>query len=164
MLADRNGQLSDFPLLSQFTIAELLGYTQNVLLKDIDQFSMASALEVREPFFDHQLVEYMLRVPDQIKLSDRPKNLLVAAMGSSLPTEIVDRKKMGFLLPFEKWMRNELRDFCTSRIRKLADRELLNSETLTERWSQFERGASGVKWSELWHLIVLTEWLENNKF
>jgi asparagine synthase (glutamine-hydrolysing) len=164
MLVDRQDRLSDFPLLSQFTIAELLGYTQNVLLKDIDQFSMASALEVREPFFDHQLIEYMLRVPDDRKLSDRPKNLLVDAMGSSLPTEIVDRKKMGFVLPFEKWMRNELREFCTSRIRNLAQRGVLSADTIIKKWSQFERGTGGVKWSELWHLVVLTEWLENNKF
>ena len=163
-LAERGDQLEGFPILSQFTIAELLGYTQNVLLKDIDQFGMASALEVREPFFDHQLVEYMLRVPDEIKLSDRPKNLLVDAMSSSLPHEIVDRKKMGFVLPFEKWMRNELRDFCAGRIHKLAERSLLNSDVLLRKWSQFERGSGGVKWSELWHLIVLTEWLENNKF
>jgi asparagine synthase (glutamine-hydrolysing) len=164
MLADRSNRLAEFPLLSQFTIAELLGYTQNVLLKDIDQFSMASALEVREPFFDHQLVEYLLRVPDAMKLSDQPKNLLVDAMGDLLPNEIVHRKKMGFVLPFEKWMRNELREFCAGRIRKLAARGLVNADTLQKKWSQFERGSGGVKWSELWHLIVLTEWLENNKF
>ena len=164
MLLDKRGSLRQFPLLSQFTIAELLGYTQNVLLKDVDQFSMASALEVREPFFDHELVEYMLRVPDEMKLSERPKNLLVDAMGASLPTEIVDRKKMGFELPFEKWMRNELRDFCTGSIRKLAGRGLLDPDVLIKKWSQFERGSGSVAWSELWHLIVLTEWLENNKF
>jgi asparagine synthase (glutamine-hydrolysing) len=164
MLAEKAKRVEKFPLLSQFTIAELLGYTQNVLLKDVDQFSMASALEVREPFFDYQLVEYVLGIPDEFKLTSRPKSLLVDALGDALPGEIVDRKKMGFVLPFAKWMRHELKDFCSTRIRGLAERGLVNSDMLLDRWSRFERGSGDVRWSELWHLVVLTEWLENNKF
>jgi asparagine synthase (glutamine-hydrolysing) len=164
MLSEKAERVESFPLLSQFTIAELVGYTQNVLLKDIDQFSMASALEVREPFFDYQLIEYVLGVPDEFKLTSRPKSLLVDALGEALPGEIVDRKKMGFVLPFAKWMRHELRDFCSARIRGLAERGLVNSDMLLDRWSRFERGSGDVRWSELWHLVVLTEWLENNKF
>jgi len=164
MLLDKRGSLRQFPLLSQFTIAELLGYTQNVLLKDVDQFSMASALEVREPFFDHHLVEYMLQVPDKYKLSDTPKCLLVEALGDMLPRSIVDRKKMGFVFPFEKWMRGELKEFCDTRIQQLADRDIFNADTLTEKWKKFSNGQGNVRWSELWHLVVLTDWLETNKF
>jgi asparagine synthase (glutamine-hydrolysing) len=164
MLAEKAARISRFPLVSQYTIAELLGYTQNVLLKDIDQFSMASALEVREPFFDYRLIEYVLQVPDEFKLSSRPKSLLVEAMGDLLPDEIVDRKKMGFVLPFENWMRGELKEFCTSRIKILAERGLVDRNVLLRKWDQFQRGSGDIRWSELWHLVVLTEWLENNKF
>jgi asparagine synthase (glutamine-hydrolysing) len=164
ILKEKQSEIEKFPLLSQYSIAELLGYTQNVLLKDTDQFSMASALEVREPFFDFQLVEYVLQIPDQIKFPKYPKSLLVEALSPMLPDEIVHRKKMGFVLPWEKWMRHELKDFCENRLKNLADREILNSDNLLERWKHFQNGSSSVLWSHFWHLIVLTEWLENNKF
>jgi len=164
MLGVHAEKIDSFPLLGQLSIAELMGYTQNVLLKDTDQFSMASALEVREPFFDYKLVEYVLRVPDIFKLTATPKSLLVDALGDLLPKSTVDRRKMGFVLPFEKWMRNELREFCAARIDRLAERGLFESDALQRKWSQFQDGSGDVKWSELWHLIVLTEWLENNRF
>ena len=125
---------------------------------------MASALEVREPFFDHHLVEYMLQVPDKYKLSETPKCLLVEALGDMLPRSIVDRKKMGFVFPFEKWMRGELKEFCDTRIQQLADRGIFNADTLTEKWKKFSSGQGNVRWSELWHLVVLTDWLETNRF
>jgi asparagine synthase (glutamine-hydrolysing) len=167
MLSEKAARIDRFPLLSQLTIAELLGYTQNVLLKDIDQFSMASALEVREPFFDFELIEYVLRVPDRYKTPQNtryPKSLLVESLGTMLPPEIFDRPKMGFVLPFESWMRRELRGFCAERLTKLAAREILDPRLLMEKWNRFLKGSGRVRWSELWHLVVLTEWLENNNF
>jgi asparagine synthase (glutamine-hydrolysing) len=164
VLDEKRAAVSGFPLLSQVTIAELLGYTQNVLLKDTDQFSMASALEVREPFFDYRLVEYVLQVPDEIKLPKYPKSLLVESIAPLLPDEIVHRKKKGFVLPWEQWMRNELKTFCEERLAKLEAREIFQPGKLNVKWKAFTGGAKGVRWSELWHLIVLSEWLENNKF
>ena len=164
LLKSKQSEIEDFPLLSQFSIAELLGYTQNVLLKDTDQFSMASALEVREPFFDYKLVEYALRIPDKIKYPKYPKSLLVEALYPMLPDKIVHRPKMGFVLPFERWMRNELKEFCQNRLEILAGREIFDSDKLLKKWADFQKGANGVLWSHLWHLVVLTEWLENNKF
>jgi len=164
LLAAKESEIENFPLLSQFSIAELLGYTQNVLLKDTDQFSMASALEVREPFFDFKLVEYVLQIPDEIKYPRFPKSLLVESIYPMLPDEIVHRKKMGFVLPFERWMRNELKDFCRIRLENLADRQIFDSARLLKKWNNFQNGTNGVLWSHLWHLVVLTEWLENNKF
>lgn len=164
LLRAREEEIEEFPLLSQFSIAELLGYTQNVLLKDTDQFSMASALEVREPFFDYKLVEYVLQIPDRIKYPKYPKSLLVEALYPMLPDKVVHRPKMGFVLPFERWMRNELKDFCQDRLENLAEREIFISDKLLKKWDDFQKGTNGVLWSHMWHLVVLTEWLENNKF
>lgn len=60
--------------------------------------SMAHALEVRAPFLDHELVEFVLGVNDQHKFPHTPKQLLVDSLGDLLPREIVDRPKMGFTL------------------------------------------------------------------
>jgi asparagine synthase (glutamine-hydrolysing) len=125
---------------------------------------MAAALEVREPFFDYRLVEYVLQVPDEIKLPKYPKSLLVESIAPLLPDEIVHRKKKGFVLPWEHWMRNELKTFCEERLAKLEEREIFQPGRLNLKWKAFTGGAKGVRWSELWHLIVLSEWLENNRF
>ncbi len=163
-LAERRPEIEKLPLLSQFTIAELVGYTQNVLLKDTDQFSMASALEVREPFFDYKLVEYVLAIPDEIKFPSYPKKLLVEAVTPLLPDEVVHRKKMGFVFPWQNWMRNELRTFCESRLDILKQRELLDATQVDSRWRAFQENRNGILWSEFWHLIILADWIEKNDF
>ena len=164
ILSEKRKAIADFPLLSQVTIAELIGYTQNVLLKDTDQFAMASALEVREPFFDYELVEYVLQIPDEIKFPKYPKSLLVESLAPLLPDEIVHRKKKGFVLPWEHWMRNELRELCTDRLTALGERDILNSKKLLVKWNKFLAGSKGMLWSEFWHLVVLSDWMQKNKF
>ncbi|MBK8557607.1 MAG: hypothetical protein IPL65_18465 [Lewinellaceae bacterium] len=71
----------------------MTGYTQHMLLKDTDQMGMASGLEVRVPFFDNDLVQYVLSIPDQFKIPHTPKALLVDALDDLLPPEIVNRPK-----------------------------------------------------------------------
>ena len=84
-------------------------YMLNTLLRDSDFMSMSQGLEVRVPLIDHQLAKAVLALPGKWKLNGTPKKLLVDALAGSLPDEIVHRPKRGFTLPFEHWMRQELR-------------------------------------------------------
>lgn len=152
------------PLLSQFSIAEITSYTQNVLLKDTDQMSMAHALEVREPFFDYKLVEAVLGIPDSIKFPYSPKQLLVDALHPLLPDEVVHRKKMGFTLPWEHWVRNELNQFCKERLARLSARRLFADNMIEQLESRFAARDPLVLWSHIWTLVVLEEWMEANGF
>jgi len=154
---------SKFPLLSQVTLAELNGYTQHTLLKDTDQMSMAASLEVREPFFDHELIEYVLNIPDKHKYPHSPKQLLVESMGDLLPPEIVHRKKQGFLMPWELWMKKELKSFCNDRIQLMAQRSFINGDMLLTKWQRFLSGDHSERWSELWVFVVLEFWLDKNE-
>jgi asparagine synthase (glutamine-hydrolysing) len=153
--------ISHFPLLSQFSIAELTGYTHNTLLKDTDQFSMAVSLEVREPFFDHELIEYVLQIPDKFKYPNYPKQLFVESLGDLLPPEIVHRKKKGFTFPWEHWLKNELKEFCEININNLATRDFMNTDVTIALWNNFVKG-KGVRWSEIWVLVVLEYWLHKH--
>ena len=163
-LRSRQREIDRLPLLSQVTVAEYLGYTQHTLLKDTDQMSMAVSLEVREPFFDQDLVEFVLAVPDEWKTPTYPKSLLVESLKPLLPDEIVFRKKQGFLFPWELWLRNDLRDFCSRHIRNIADRSFVHGEGLTSYWERFLAGDKQVRWSEIWLFVVLEYWLEKNGF
>ena len=151
-----------FPSLSQVSIAEYLGYTQHTLLKDTDQMSMAVALEVREPYFDHELVEFVLNIPDQYKYPSYPKSLLVESLGDLLPKEIVHRKKQGFLFPWSIWMKGELKSFCEQRLNSISQRSFINGEALMQRWNEFLRGEKAVRWMELWLFVILEHWLQKN--
>lgn len=165
LLTERKKAIAAFPTMSQFSIAELLGYTLNVLLRDTDQFSMASALEVREPFFDSKLVEYVLQVPDQFKhKNDSPKKLLVDALHPLLPKQIVDRPKMGFSFPWKQWLLTDLRSFCQEHIDHLTKYDLFDAKILQSEWKLFLNSkGQKVSWVKIWQLVVLSNWLKKNQ-
>ncbi|CAN5844826.1 asparagine synthase (glutamine-hydrolyzing) [soil metagenome] len=149
-------------LLSRVSLAEISTYMQNVLLRDTDQMSMAHALEVRVPFLDYTLVEYVLNLPDHLKFPYTPKKLLVDACKDLLPDEIVNRPKMGFTFPWKGWMKNELKSFCEVRLQSLGKRKQFNAEGLNSLWNSFLSDDPKVTWSRIWPLVVLSHWLEKN--
>ncbi len=161
-LSEQAEAIGRFPLLSQYSLAELNGYTREMLLKDTDQMSMASSLEVRVPFFDNDLVEYTLRVADSVKYPHTPKQLLVQALGHRLPPEVVNRPKMGFSLPWAQWLRGELRPFAQQRIDALSDRGIFQADTLQQYWKWFLQDKKDVLWSHIWLFVVLEHWIECN--
>ncbi len=160
-LLEGNGG-SRLPMLSQVSLGELATYLRNVLLRDADQMSMAHALEVRVPFLDHELVEAVLGMPDAIKYPHTPKQLLTNALGDLLPDEIVHRPKMGFVLPWEEWMRNDLRTFCADRLQRLGRSPHFKPVALDEAWRRFLARDPRLNWSRVWSLVVLGDWLERN--
>ncbi|HND87836.1 MAG TPA: asparagine synthase (glutamine-hydrolyzing), partial [Saprospiraceae bacterium] len=161
-LSENKATLLQMSLLSQFSVAEIGTYTQNVLLRDTDQMSMAHALEVREPFFDYRLVEYMLALPDALKYPHTPKQLLTDALGALLPDSIVHRPKMGFALPWEQWLRRELRSFCHERLQRLGQRPGFQSKAIDLFWQRFLAEKKSVTWSQVWILVALEEWWSKN--
>jgi asparagine synthase (glutamine-hydrolysing) len=162
VLHEKQAVLGKLPLLSQVSAAEYLGYTQHTLLKDADQMSMAVSLEVREPFFDHDLIEYMLQVPDAIKNPVYPKSLLVESVKPMLPDEIVHRKKQGFLFPWTHWLKGPLKSFCATRIDQLCSRDFIQADALQDLWNRFQQGDKNARWSEIWLFVVLEYWMEKN--
>jgi asparagine synthase (glutamine-hydrolysing) len=71
--------------------------------------SMAHGLETRSPFLDHELVEFLAKVPANIKVqNNQPKYLMRKLAGSYLPAPILQREKQGFMLPIAYWFRTDL--------------------------------------------------------
>lgn len=151
------------PSLSRISVAEISTYMQNVLLRDADQMSMANSMEVRVPFLDHGFVELVLGIPDKHKFPSSPKKLLVESFEELLPREVYDREKMGFVLPYEHWMKGDLKGFCEDRLDVLKNNSLFNPGQLDKLWNQFQSGNKGVTWSRLWPLVVLGDWIKTNR-
>jgi asparagine synthase (glutamine-hydrolysing) len=161
-----NSNLKNFnstnELISQISFAEISTYMQNVLLRDTDQMSMAVALEVRVPFLDYELVEFVTGLNDEIKFPHTPKKLLVDSLGDLLPPEIVNRPKMGFTFPWKNWLKNEMKEFAEHHIEQLGKRNQFNELEIKLLWKNFLNDDSSVTWSRIWYLLVLNNWLEQN--
>lgn len=140
---------------------ELRGYMANTLLRDTDCMSMAHSLEVRVPFVDAEIVRFVLSLPGDWKLNGgRPKPLLQDALGDLLPTEITNRPKMGFTLPFENWMQSRLRDEINETFEDEHRFESIGFRpgAAREIWQRFLRSPQSVGWSRPWAVYVLAHW------
>jgi len=138
-------------------------YMLNTLLRDADCMSMSQGLEVRVPLIDHQLAQAVLALPGASKLNHTPKKLLVDALAGSLPDEIVHRRKRGFTLPFDHWMRQELRLeieplLQAKRVNSGPLAGLLDGDQVQRVWQDFLSGTAS--WSRPWSLFVLHRWCE----
>jgi asparagine synthase (glutamine-hydrolysing) len=150
--------------ISQF---ELSGYMSNTLLRDTDAMSMAHSLEVRVPFVDTKVVDYVLSLPGNWKLDHRnsgPKSLLADAIKDLLPRDFLARPKMGFTLPFEKWLQNNLRTEVSSVLEDGAALSVpaLNAGAVQRLWRNFLQKPRAVGWSRPWSIYVLAKWCEIN--
>jgi asparagine synthase (glutamine-hydrolysing) len=149
--------------INQVSYLEACCYMRNTLLRDSDVMSMAHGLELRVPFLDRDLARRIFSLPGRSKLGSSPKPLLVTALNGALPENIVQRPKRGFTLPFERWLRDELREPVQ---RSLSGNgagpltSLLNSKAVGKVWSDFLSGETS--WSRPWALHVLDRWCAQN--
>jgi asparagine synthase (glutamine-hydrolysing) len=109
-------------VLDKLLYADTKTYLHELLMKQ-DQMSMAASVESRVPFLDHKLAEFTARMPREMKLrGGTTKWILREAMKGILPTEILDRPKMGFPVPIGRWFRGEYKHIVDEYV--LSDRAL----------------------------------------
>lgn len=126
----------------------------------IDIATMASSLEARSPFLDHQLMEFAASVPAELKhAGTHGKLILRKAMRGVLPDAVLDRPKMGFGVPLGQWFRNELRELPAQVLldsRSLARGYFQRSEL--ERLIHQHRAGLRDNATSLWVLMQLEMW------
>lgn len=146
--------------LAQMTYFDVFAWLpENTLVKS-DKISMAHSLELRVPFLDKKLVEYALRLPDDVKLRGKTgKWIIRQAVGQYVPEEVLTRRKAGFPVPISAWMFTEWRDFVLSTLLQpgAVTRDLYRSaqiEKLFRVEEQHRRRAA----RQLWSLLVMEIW------
>jgi asparagine synthase (glutamine-hydrolysing) len=142
---------------------ELRSYMLNTLLRDTDAMSMRHSLEVRVPFLDAPLVEYVLSLPEGAKnRSASPKALLIEAVGDLLPQEILNQRKRTFTFPWENWLRGPLGKRVAAGLAEWspAIEPQLGGDFAQTVWKDFLAGRT--TWSRPWSLYVLNEWVKRN--
>jgi len=163
---DLSGLASRLDPVNQVSLFELKIYLANMLLRDGDFMSMAHGLEVRVPFLDHRLVEFMADVPVQMKMVPKvPKPLLLKSLARPLPRAIYQRPKTGFTFPWEYWLRNQL----SMQIKQVIEQDDignaigLNAECCRFILKQFLAGVPGYTWSRVWGIYVLYQWCQRHR-
>ncbi|OGH58281.1 MAG: asparagine synthase (glutamine-hydrolyzing), partial [Candidatus Lindowbacteria bacterium RIFCSPLOWO2_02_FULL_62_12] len=110
--------LNDFfpasaPLLQALSCLDIHTYLPEDILVKVDIASMANSLETRSAFLDHQIIEFAMSLPPELKMRGmRKKDLLKTAFKDLMPPDVRRRGKMGFGVPLEHWFRRELRSFA----------------------------------------------------
>jgi len=125
-----------------------------------DKLTMANSLEARVPLLDHKLVEFAARLPASMKLrGSQRKYLLKQVARRLLPTEIIDRKKQGFPIPIERWLRKEAKPMMQDLLstETIARRGLFDS-SFVERLIREHVSGYADHSTELWGLMSLEMW------
>ncbi len=142
---------------------ELRTYMASMLLHDTDSVSMARSLEVRVPFLDTPLVEFICALPDSARVQPgQKKALLLKALEGLLPAEILRQKKRTFTLPWEEWLRSSLKPKLEESFSNLAPALAphLHAAGVRTVWDNFLHGQT--TWSRPWSLYVLNEWCRHH--
>jgi len=150
---------ADFPPLARMLYADQKTYLVELLMKQ-DQMSMATSIESRVPFLDHQFVEFATRVPERLKLRNgEGKYIVKKAVEDVLPHEIIYRKKMGFPTPLRQWLLDPRADGLYDVLR--ARDGLLASYVDSTAFDRLlERHKSGQEdaTDRIWRLLNLQVW------
>ncbi|MDE3085094.1 MAG: hypothetical protein KGJ37_07775, partial [Verrucomicrobiota bacterium] len=153
-----SAELADAGVFEMVSAWELRTYMSDVLLRDSDVMSMRHSLELRVPFIDRPLIEWLWHQPARFKENAvHPKSALIAAVSDLLPPEVLRRKKQGFTLPFAIWMRNELRPFLEETFSSAsASRSgFFAASAVQSFWLNFLKSSDTRRWSRVWSLAVL---------
>lgn len=143
-------------------VADLLTYLPGDLLCKVDMASMAHSLECRGPFLDHRVVELALAMPLERKLrlrGGRSKAILKRAFAEFLPESLVNRPKMGFGVPIDRWFRGDLKDELRATLLDPVslNRGLFRPESLSRLIDEHVAGTADHAY-RLWGLLMLELW------
>ena len=139
---------------------DIATYLPDDLLVKVDVAAMAHGLETRAPFLNHELVEWIARIPGENKVWDNEgKALLKAALEPYLPHECMYRPKVGFRVPVAKFMREEIRDEIDAVLlsERFLDRNIMRREFVAELLAE-HRGQHQEHGTRLWNLLALEMW------
>ena len=157
-LAALSADLAGAGVFETISAWELRTYMTDVLLRDSDVMSMRHSLELRVPFVDRPLIEWLWHQPAAFKhIPHHPKTPLSDAARDILPPGLAGRRKRGFTLPFAVWMKRELRPFLeeTFSDASVARSQLFAGTEVQKLWRGFLTDRDEREWSRVWSLAML---------
>lgn len=150
--------------VQQMQYLDTISYLPDDILVKVDRAAMGVSLETRVPFLDHRVVEFAWRLPMAMKIRNgSSKWLLRQMLYKYVPERLVERPKMGFGVPIDSWLRNDMRDWAEALLEKNKMQQvgLFNTSLVHHKWSEHLAGKRN--WQHLlWNVLMFQAWLESN--
>lgn len=135
-------------------------YLPDDLMVKVDIATMAHSLEARSPFLDHRLMEFAASLPHHLKLKGlKTKYFLKRAFRRFLPEEILNRPKMGFGVPLDRWFREDLREMAYDILlnRRAIERDYFQPEFIKDLLDSHCQKRADNSY-RIWSLLILELW------
>jgi asparagine synthase (glutamine-hydrolysing) len=146
-------------------LLDMLSYLPDDILVKVDRASMAVSLEARVPFLDHRVVEWAWQLPVSMKVRrGQGKWILRQVLNRYVPPALVERPKMGFGVPIDRWLRDDLRDWADAFLdeKRLAEEGFFNVELVRAKWREHRSGAGNWHYY-LWPILMFQGWFERER-
>jgi asparagine synthase (glutamine-hydrolysing) len=150
---------ASYGLLEQMLYVDTKTWLPDDLLVKADKMTMANSVELRVPFLDHKLLEFAAQLPRNQKVRGwTMKYLAKKALAPHVPDEILHRRKAGFPVPYEAWLRNDLGEWVNGVLRdpRTVSRGYFQPRTIEGLIQRYQAGAGYAK--EIFALVVLELW------
>ena len=163
-LSEFKPELLNFNNHQKMMILDLITFLPNSILVKIDRASMASSLEARVPFLDHELIEYSWKIPHSLKYRNgKGKWILRQILNNYVPKNLTERPKMGFGIPLGTWLRGPLRDWAENLLneKRLTQEGYFNPKLIRDKWQ--EHLSNKHNWQyDLWNVLMFQAWIDTN--
>jgi len=150
----------DFSPLCFMMATDYKTYLLDDILQKVDRASMSQSLEAREPFLDYRLIEYVAQLPDAFKYNKgTKKHILKEITHQHIPKELLNRPKMGFAIPINTWLANDLNYLLEEHLGEifLRTQNIFNPEFITNLKNSFLNGNDSLT-KKLWYILVFQMW------
>lgn len=143
--------------LERMMLSDFNRYLPDDLLVKVDRASMFYSLEGREPLLDHKILEFAARLPMALKFK---KNILKKILGKYLPNHYIDRKKHGFGVPINAWLRGELKELLCRylNVDKIKQQGIFNPHYVEKLCRAFLNSKTND--NRVWTLLMFQMWHE----
>ena len=150
-----------FDDLSYMMAVDYQTYLIDDILQKVDRATMSVSLEGREPLLDHRLLEWAAQLPNDYKYYKGSKKRILKEINKKyIPEDLMNRPKMGFGIPIERWLMDDLKElvysFCNSDL--INKQGIFNPIEIEKLLSTFYKGKKEVG-SKIWYLLMFQMWM-----
>ena len=141
--------------LKDLMISDYKFFLSQMMLFKVDRTSMANSLEVRSPFLDHRLIEYVLNTNMNFINHDEPKKIMKDYLSKNFDNAFLNRKKQGFVFNVENWVYNNM-----SYLEKELKSSIVTSEYNKNILSTLSLNKTRINGIRIWKLFVLSQFMK----
>ena len=152
--------IPNFGIINTLLAADYKTYLADDILTKVDRATMSVGLEGREPFLDHRIIEWAAQLPVELKYNKGNKKYLVKQLTHQfLPENMMNRPKMGFGIPFGKWLKGDLKTLFMEVVNEeyLNKQNILNTDYVLKLKEEFLNGRNDNDW-QMWLIFMFLLW------